>query len=234
MDSTPRGLPKKLIVGCLTAVGVCLAALGGLLAHVPAFYAERAVAARAADDAEAEQLSRRMMTKASSLYASVGQPGRWETAFSDREANAWLAVDLPRNHGRLLPRGVADPHIRFGQKRISVGARVGPAILSAVAWIDLDIELRDINQLGIVLSDARLGAVPLPRGPILRELARRVESLGMVVDFRRLDGRLVLVVYIPSTYDAGAMSYWLESLVIGDGELLAAGETRRAAGTAGR
>jgi hypothetical protein len=30
------------------------------------------------------------------------------------------------------------------------------------------------------------------------------------------------------------MSYWLESLVIGDGELLAAGETRRAAGTAGR
>jgi hypothetical protein len=56
----------------------------------------------------------------------------------------------------------------------------------------------------------------------------------MVVDFRRLDGRLVLVVYIPSTYDAGAMSYWLESLVIGDGELLAAGETRRAAGTAGR
>jgi hypothetical protein len=234
MDSTPRGLPKKLIVGCLAAVGVCLVVLGGLLAHVPAFYAEQSVAARPTDDAEAEQLARRMMTKASSLYASVGQPGRWETAFSDREANAWLTVDLPRNHGRLLPRGVADPRLRFGRKRVSVGARVGPAILSAVAWIDLGVELRDINQLGIVLTDARLGAIPLPRGPILRELARRIESLGMVVDFRRLDGRLVLVVYIPSTYDAGAMSYWLESLAIGDGEMLAAGETRRAPGTTGR
>jgi hypothetical protein len=34
------------------------------------------------------------------------------------------------------------------------------------------------------------------------------------------------MVYIPSTHDAGATSYWLESLSIGDGELLMAGETR--------
>ena len=48
----------------------------------------------------------------------------------------------------------------------------------------------------------------------------------MVTDLRRLDGRLVLMVYIPSTHDAGATSYWLESLAIGAGELLIAGETR--------
>ena len=51
----------------------------------------------------------------------------------------------------------------------------------------------------------------------------------MVTDLRRLDGRLVLMVYIPSTHDAGATSYWLESLAIGAGELLVAGETRSTA-----
>jgi hypothetical protein len=48
----------------------------------------------------------------------------------------------------------------------------------------------------------------------------------MVADLRMLDGRMVLMVYIPSTHDAGATSYWLESLSIADGELLMAGETR--------
>jgi hypothetical protein len=76
------------------------------------------------------------------------------------------------------------------------------------------------------LEQARLGAIPLPRAPILRELSRRISKLGMVTDLRRLDGRMVLMVYIPSTHDAGATSYWLESLALGDGELLMAGETR--------
>jgi transposase InsO family protein len=84
-------------------------------------------------------------------------------------------------------------------------------------------------HLAIVLDQAHVGAIPLPRAPILRELSRRISRLGMVTDLRRLDGRLVLMVYIPSTHDAGATSYWLESLAIGDGELLIAGETRSTA-----
>jgi hypothetical protein len=95
-----------------------------------------------------------------------------------------------------------------------------------VAWLDFEILLRDVNQLTIALDRASLGAIPLPRTPILRELARRISKLGMVTDLRRLDGRMVLMVYIPSTHDAGATSYWLESLAIDAGELLVAGETR--------
>jgi len=81
-----------------------------------------------------------------------------------------------------------------------------------------------------VLERAHLGALPLPRAPILRELSRRISRMGLVTDLRRLDGRLVLMVYIPSTHDAGATSYWLESLAIGAGELLIAGETRSTSG----
>jgi hypothetical protein len=92
--------------------------------------------------------------------------------------------------------------------------------LTAVAAMDFEVVLRDVNHLAIVLDQAHVGAIPLPRAPILRELSRRISRLGMVTDLRRLDGRLVLMVYIPSTHDAGATSYWLESLAFGAGELL--------------
>lgn len=231
MNTRAGGFPSKRIAGCLVAVGILLAALGGLIFHVPAFYGERSAAA---GGVESEQLARRMVTKASSLYAAVRRPGSWETAFSDREANAWLAIDLPRNHGRLLPRGCADPRVRFGPKRLTAAVRVGPPFLSAVAWVELDVELRDVNQLGIVVADARLGAIPIPRGPILRKVAETAESVGLFVDFRRLDGRPMLVVYIPSASAAAAVSCRLESFAIAEGEVLAAGETRRTADATGR
>lgn len=142
------------------------------------------------------------------------------------ELNAWLAIDLPRNHRHVLPRGVSQPRLLFQPKHALIGTRVGYGPLTAVASLDFEIQLRDVNHLAIVLEQARLGAIPLPRPPILRELARRIAMLGMVTDLRMLDGRLVLMVYIPSTHDAGGTSYWLESLSIGEGELLLAGTTR--------
>lgn len=231
MINSRGGFPSKRVAGCLVAVGIVLATLGGLVSRVPAFYSGRL---SVAGDAEMEQLARRMVTKVSALYAATTKPGSWETAFSDREANAWLAIDLPRNHAHLLPRGVAAPRVRFGPRRVSAGARVGASILSAVACVDLDVELRDVNQLGIAVADARLGAIPIPRGPILRQLATMAEANGMTVDFRRFDGRPLLVVYIPTAHAAAAVTHRLESLAIAEGEVLAAGETRRTAGVAGR
>ena len=142
------------------------------------------------------------------------------------EVNAWLAVDLPRNHPRWLPRGVSQPRILFRPQHACLGTRIGVGPLTAVAWGDFEIQLLDVNQMVIVLDRAAVGAIPVPRAPIVRELARRIGKLGMVTDLRMRDGRMVLMVYIPSTHDAGATSYWLESLAIGAGELLVAGETR--------
>ena len=90
-----------------------------------------------------------------------------------------------------------------------------------------------MNQLGIVVTDVRLGGLPLPRGPVTHEIARRIDALGMATERRRLDGRTVLVVYIPSTHDAGATSHWLESLALEDGAVLVGGVTREAAPRAG-
>jgi len=179
-----------------------------------------------ADVTQAEAAARRVVTKAAACHAAISRPGAWEAAVTADELNAWLAIDLPRNHRNVLPRGVSQPRLLFQPKHALIGTRVGYGPLTAVASLDFEIQLRDVNHLAIVLEQARLGAIPLPRPPILRELARRIAMLGMVTDLRMLDGRLVLMVYIPSTHDAGGTSYWLESLSIGEGELLFAGTTR--------
>lgn len=239
---------RKILLGCSAAVLACVVGVALLLAYEPAFYREHALLAVGAkanpmpldpklsgeldttgQGLIEEQAARRLVTKASAMLAAMRKIGPWELAVSDAEINAWLAIDLPRNHSRLLPRGITNPCLKFRPKHVLLGARVGTGAASAVAWLDMEVQLRDINQIGMVLTQAYLGTIPLPRNAILREIARRISAVGMVTDLRRLDGRLVLIVYIPSTHDAGAMSHWLESFSIGDSEAISAGSSRRAA-----
>jgi hypothetical protein len=225
---------RRTVLGCLGGLALVVVVVAVMLKYEPGFYRQLEIPAAAisanavsAGDAEdVEALARRAVTKASAWHASISRTGGWETAVTAAELNAWLAVDLPRNHPRWLPQGVSRPRMMFRPRHVVLGTRVGYGPVSTVAWLDCEVLLRDVNHLMIVLEQARLGAIPLPRTPIVRELSRRISRLGMVTDLRMLDGRTVLMVYIPSTHDAGATSYWLESLLIGDGELLMAGETR--------
>ena len=225
---------QRTVLGCLGGLAVAVVVVAVMVKHEPGFYRQLEIPAAtisgnavpAGDAEDVEALARRAMTKASAWHASISRLGGWEMAVTASELNAWLAVDLPRNHPRWLPQGVTRPRLVFRPRHVVLGTRVGSGPLTAVAWLECEVLLRDVNHLMIVLEQAWLGAIPVPRAPILRELARRISRLGMVTDLRMMDGRTVLMVYIPSTHDAGATSYWLESLSIGDGELLMAGETR--------
>jgi len=198
-----------------------------VLRYEPAFYRPLLVPAVGGDEAEA--LARRAVTKASAAHAALSRPGSWDMALSAEEINAWLAVDLPRNHPQLLPRRVTQPRLVFEPGRVRAAARVGYGPLSAVVSARLAVLLHAPNQLAITLEEARIGAAPLPTAALLRELGRRLARLGLVTEIRPRDGGLQLEVFVPSTHDAGATSTWLESLAIGAGEMLLAGQTRTAA-----
>lgn len=217
-------------LGCLTLafVGIVI-----LVRQEPAFFGRVALPAAGGGDGaataeEAEILSRRMVTKAAAWAAALDDGGPWEAAVTEAEVNGWLACDLPRNHARLLPRGLSEPRVAFAPRHLLGGARLAIGPLTAVAWFDLEVVLRDVNHLAIAIDRAGLGAIPLPRTAMLRELGRRIGGLGMLADLRSVEGRPVLMVYIPSTHDAGATSYRLESFALDAGELLLAGETRSA------
>jgi hypothetical protein len=220
-SSRPSWRGVSLGVGATLALLV--AAALGLVRHVPGFYLRGEAATRIP---EAEVLARRTVSKASAWHASLSRQGEWDAAVTADELNAWLALDLPRNHPRWLPRGVSAPRVEFRPRHLTAGARVGAGPLSAIAWADLEVVLRGRNQVTISVERARLGAVPLPTAPLIGDIARRLRRLGMVTELRRVGGRTSLAVYIPSTHDAGATSYWLESMAFEDGEWLAAGRTR--------
>ncbi len=217
----------RIVCGVALAVAALLAVALVVLRYEPAFY--RPLLMPAVGSGEAEAMARRAVTKASAAHAALSRPGPWDMALSADEINAWLAVDLPRNHPQLLPRRVTQPRLVFEPGRVLAAARVGYGPLSAVASGRLAVVLHAPNQLTLTIEEARIGAVPLPTATLLRDLGRRLARLGLVTEIRPRDGGLKLEVFIPSTHDAGATSTWLESLAVQAGELLLAGQTRTAA-----
>ncbi len=211
----------------VTSIGLLLMAVAVLAVarRVPDFYRERTSALGAPTPA-VEQAARRLVSDVSALHAAFIREGAWEAAFTEDDINAWLAVDLPRNHRRLLPDILSEPRVRLSPRQVQGGVRIGRGVFSLVAVVAAEVELRDPNQLGITVVEARIGSLRLPYGLILGEIRQRFDRLGMVTSIRRLDGRSVLVVYIPSTHESGGMTHWLESLAITDGGLAVAGHTR--------
>ena len=224
----PRRLRRPVLAG-LAAAGLggaaVLAALLLAASATPAFYRGRLAVGEAAI---AEQDARRLITKVAGLQAAASRIGPWGAAVTEQELNAWLAVDLPRNHAGLLPAGVAAPRVELADRVVRVGVRVGAGPLSAVVSCDLEIRLREVNQVECVVADAQLGALPLPRGPILHVLAARLRPLGLSAEVRRGDGRSVLVVTLPGQLGQQAKRCVLEALAVSPGELLMAGETKEA------
>lgn len=153
--ATPAESSWARLRGWALVLGVA----GVLLNYEPTAYRKLAVPGSAGGGAsggeDAEALSRRAVTKAAAWHASISRPGGWETAMSADEVNAWLAVDLPRNHSGWLPLGVTQPRIAFLPQHALLGARVGYGPLTAVALLDFEIQLRDVNHLAIVLEQAR-------------------------------------------------------------------------------
>jgi hypothetical protein len=213
---------------------VCAVALAAAVTATPEFYRVRLPVGGPLDGrdpgaaaAAAEQAARRLVTRGSSLQAAFLEVGTWEGVFSEREINAFFALDLPRNHAALLPDWCREPRVEFLPGRLRLGMRAGRGLLSATLWIEAEMTLQGANQLRLTPTGVRLGILPLPAGPLLGALAHRLERAGAVTEIRRGGARSVLVVYIPSTYEAGGVSHWLEAIRLAAGELAVAGETRR-------
>jgi hypothetical protein len=218
---------RRIAPGLLVAAAAAVIALVVVLVLAvwrPAFYAP----ANAAEllEPKREQAARRVVSAVASLQASLGRVGRWEGVIADEEVNAWLDVDLPRNHPMLLPAGVRRPHVAFAGKRVMAGCEVGYGIASMIVWADAEVVLREVNQVAVTIRDAGIGLLPLPGGVVLKAIADRLAPTGAVTELRRIDGEAVLVVYIPAIH-GGRLTCRLEGLRIGGGEIVVEGVTRR-------
>jgi hypothetical protein len=211
---------RRLAAGAGLALGVA-AVLGALVMRPPAFYA-----ARLRPPPEAEPAARRLVTKLAAVEAAARSPGRFEAAIGEAEINGFLAVDLPRNHAAVLPSWIAAPRVMLEPRLVSIAARLGGGPVAPVAHAVVELELVAVGQLHCRLVRAGLGALPLPRGPLLHRLAAAVRQAGATAELRRVDGETRLVVTMPA--GPGGATPRLEALAIGPGELLLAGTTEAA------
>lgn len=215
---------RRLAVIAVGLLVVAMLVIVMLVRQDPGFYRE---AMPGGDPSIIESLARRVVSKASALHAAVGREGSWDAVIRADEVNAWLATDLPRNHRSLLPRGLDAPRVAFLPNRLQVGARLEIGPLSSVVWVDVEPRLKGVNQVGLAINAAGLGGLPLSPDMVLRQVARRLRQAGLITDLRRSEGRPLLVVSQPPTYDSAGGIKRLESLAVDTGELLVAGTTGR-------
>ena len=94
---------KALRIAIVLGIAVALLFIAGLLAvylalrQEPKWYAQ---AAATADREAEEQASDQMLQNAADLTSAMETTGDWKIAFTDREINGWLAVDMPKKSSR--------------------------------------------------------------------------------------------------------------------------------------
>jgi hypothetical protein len=218
--SQPPPRPRLRRPVWTVAAGAAAIAVAAIVAarQPPGWYSERLATA---DAAAVDRDARRLVTTVAGLRAAAAQPGPWGVAVREREINAWLSVDLPRNHAAVLPAGWSEPRIRLEPGRILVAARTTAGPFAGLVTCDIEVRLRAVNQLECAVAAARLGAIPLPSGPFVHRLAALLGRVGFVTEPRRLDGRPVVVVSL------GGRGVAIEGLSVDSGELVVAGTTEQ-------
>lgn len=214
---------------------VLLVGAGLAARHEPAFYNERPETVAVGSDAEAIAAARqrsagRFLTKVSAFLTDIREPGTWATVVADDELNAWLAEDVPRNHPGLLPAGIEDVRVRFLPGTLLVGCQAGVGPLTGVGWGEFDVKLLEANRVAMAVKRCRLGAIPLPGGLAMAQLARGLETAGLACEMLRLDGQPHLVAQLPPVKMVSdgeqSTSCWLDGLSFQEGEAFLTGMTR--------
>ena len=208
-----------------------------VVTKTPDFY--RAVAV---DPPNGERAAGRFVTSIAAVAAASQQEGTWGVDMKEREINAWLENDLPRNHPDMLDGSawgrLSRPRIQLEPQLTRIGIEVTAWGITAVAWAEIEVRLQAANQFVLSIRRAGLGGLPLPRDAILRECGRRLSKAGLDTQMQRFRDRSLLLATIPQrlaeqqTNNSDRLKqptrrWQVESLRIDRGSLTVAGNSRQ-------
>jgi len=210
-------------------VAAALAALGLLVAgglywavhHEPKFYREALVA----DPEEQRVASDQMLQHAANLASDITHTGTWQAVFTAQQINGWLAVDLPQNHGDLLPPDLQEPRVRIEAERLLIGCRLRNPRLNTVVSLVLEPYVVRPNTLAIRVRAARIGGLPMPLRSMLDAVAEQLNQAQFHVEWRQADADPVAIITLPPMNKQKPMQ--IESLRLTDGKLTVGGTTQR-------
>ncbi|RUL88913.1 hypothetical protein [Tautonia sociabilis] len=223
-----RATRKRRIVAIVAAL-VVLGTLFSLaawqsLTYEPAFYRERAQVDRTHRRVEAD----RFVSQTFQLRNDIVNEAHWEASFSDEEVNAWLAEHLVTHFAEFLPDGVRDPLVAFDLDRVTLAFKYDRGPFTSLVWAIARVQVADDRTVALTLEKIRAGAMPVSPEEVIAPIIHRLQSYGLDVDWRIVDGEPVAFIrYSPSPARGDVV---LERVVILDGRLYISGRSDQDAG----
>lgn len=194
-----------------------------LASRAPDFYLEKVQI----DPVQASRMSDQLLQKTTALAGQVQHPGRWYQVFTEDEINAWLAVDLPKNHHDLLPPELSDPRIKLDPDTVRIAVKARQGLLSGILSIDLHVQSPEDNTVVVVFRRVSLGALPLPVRPLIERLKNFAATAGWEIREMQKDGAPTFVIRIPPMPDEKGQIRELTWLHIVDGRVELSGMVRK-------
>lgn len=189
--------------------------------HVPEFY-ERALQA---DPQVQVQASDELVQQAIDLTSDVRESGSWEALFTAQQINGWLAVDLTRNHSKLLPPTISEPRVAIDPQGIQLGCRYQDDRVSTVCSMRLEPSLAEDNVLALRIRNAKAGDLPLPLSRILESITQAAERSDLRLKWRKEGDDPVALITIPSPRTSGNLEIHVTRMELREGAIYVAGES---------
>jgi len=181
------------------AIVVCciLIVLGCSLAFVPPQFYQSVVRS----GSEEQSIAGRFVTQIASATNEIRHGNNWGISVREDEINAWLGNDLPRNHPELLGNALwgrlSRPRIKLEPHLLRIGIEVSRWGVPAVAWADIEVRLKSVNQFTLTVQRAGVGQLPLPRNAVLQECSKTLKNAGIEADLQRYRDRILLLATVP-------------------------------------
>lgn len=207
----------------LLALGVGALVLYRASQQVPQFYQQ---ALDAPPNAE-EEASSEMLQLAAALASDVEKEGKWQTVVTAEQINGWLAVDMVRNHGDLLPSSLSDPRVAIEPERMMIACRLDRGGWQCVVSLAVDVYLAEPDVVAVRIREARAGALPLPLQDILERISEEADQTDVDVRWRQAEGDPVVEIPIPQPRDTKGRAIRIETLQLAEGKVYLSGVTER-------
>ncbi len=183
-----------LLLGCLAVLALlALMLLYIAVRHEPEFY-------RRALEIPAENLEKgsdRMLQQAAAIESAINNRRRWEARITAEEINGWLAVDLPKNHPRLLPPMLGKPRVAIDENGLTVACLYRQDGAKTVLSLTVKPYLAESNAVALRIVHARAGILPAPLRGVLDRITEAARDMGLSPRWRTKGDDPVVIFSLP-------------------------------------
>lgn len=215
---------KVLRIALVSGVIVALFFIVGLLAvylalrHEPRWYGEAVAKAE-------EKASDQMLRRAADLTSALETKGGWKIAFTAKEINGWLAIDVPQNHPHLLPDILSNPRVIIEPDGVTMACRARHAGISTVVSLKVDVYLAEENLIAVRIRKARAGSLPWSLGKVVDGITKSAARGDVRLSWRQIDGDPLALIKIPKTQGSGHRQIRVTTLRLEEGKIIVGGST---------